>query len=182
MLNPEHPTLPALGKLLFEIWQGVALDWDQLLDKVKDCEKSENDKFGFGCYQLLAIKTCLGQQGQVLKDAGSIKHSETLRPHFVHRIIKTMQWLAEKSALSTLDQILARPALSTKIATTAIHDWNRPLSCNRTQARGSSQIPARDRTPHVSSFSISRHSADAASGPLSLRDGEDEERQPDPEK
>jgi hypothetical protein len=88
-MNTERPSLPALGKLLLEIWVGSKMLWDDLLTHIDSCKRAPG-----GRYWALAVETCLyGAGDDILKRSGNLRDSAVMRAYFVLRVIKSMQWL-----------------------------------------------------------------------------------------
>lgn len=100
-LNRERPSLPALGKLLFEVWQGTACTWDAL---IKRHENHEGVNM-LSHHWLLAIDNCL-DQSEVLRDGGDIRDDPKLRSAFVNRVAKILQRMVEISEDCCFDEAL----------------------------------------------------------------------------
>lgn len=101
VLNRERPSLPALGKLLFEVWQGTACTWDALI-KRQDNHEGENP---LSHHWRLAIDNCL-DKSDVLRDGGDIRQDPELRSAFVNRVAKILQRMVEISEDRCFENVL----------------------------------------------------------------------------
>lgn len=91
IINSQRPSLPALGKLLLEIWLGSVVPWDNLQARMDECRK----KIG-GEHWALAVETCLwGAEDAGLKQPGHLLKIPEMRAVFVRRVIKAMQYILE---------------------------------------------------------------------------------------
>ena len=103
-INPVRPSLPALGKLLLEIWKGAQLNWGKELEAaVAECELDY-----VGKYWLCAINACLGKES-ALKEDGALHNTTHLRSVFVLKVVKSLQWLFEKCLRSSFDSVFPAP-------------------------------------------------------------------------
>jgi hypothetical protein len=90
-MNKQRPSLPALGKLLLEIWIGSVVHWEDVPARLDECRKNIG-----GEYWALAVETCVwGSEDAVLKEEGVLQKSPMMRAEFVRRVIKSMQWILE---------------------------------------------------------------------------------------
>ena len=91
IMNSQRPSLPALGKLLLEIWLGSVVTWDNVRARMDECRK----KIG-GEHWALAVETCLwGAEDAGLREPGRLQDEPEMRAEFVRRVIKTMQYILE---------------------------------------------------------------------------------------
>ncbi|KAK4962836.1 hypothetical protein LTR10_000463 [Elasticomyces elasticus] len=99
-MNEERPSLPALGKLLLEIWKGDAVEWKDLDATIDECNRD-----CIGAYWMCAVNACLGDD-LTLKEAGSLRSSLRLRAVYVHKVIKSLQWLLEKLCRLRVEKLM----------------------------------------------------------------------------
>ncbi|GAB7323070.1 hypothetical protein MBLNU13_g05584t3 [Cladosporium sp. NU13] len=78
IMNSQRPSLPALGKLLLEIWLGSVVPWDNLQARMDECRK----KIG-GEHWALAVETCLwGAEDAGLREPGHLLDIPEMRAEF----------------------------------------------------------------------------------------------------
>lgn len=115
-INKNRPSLPALGKLLLEIWHGRAIPWGEIDSVV--AQRADDEGNPTSEYWLMAIKTCLGEGADELKRNGNLRNDAELRSIFIDKVVKSLQWLAESLFRRSFSQIISPTALpfkSTKI-------------------------------------------------------------------
>ncbi|KAK4553802.1 hypothetical protein LTR86_008977 [Recurvomyces mirabilis] len=101
-MNDQRPSLPAFGKLLLEVWKGGAVDWKDLRSTVEECNDDP-----IGAYWMCAVNACLGDD-LTLRSAGSVRALGQIRSNYVHKVVKSLQWLLEKLCLVSVDALMAR--------------------------------------------------------------------------
>jgi hypothetical protein len=115
-MNKQRPSLPAFGKLLLELWKGTNIEWKDLDAAIQECAEDY-----VGSYWLCAVHACLGED-PAMKEAGSIRDSPRLRSVFVHKVIKSLQWLLENLCRISVNEVLkfdddhdANPSLASRM-------------------------------------------------------------------
>lgn len=87
--NADMPSLPALGKLLLELFLGRSVSWD---DMDREVERAEDEMLGTEMLQAVTACTAMGHD-KTFKDGGTIRGVERLRQHFVKAVLLPIQYV-----------------------------------------------------------------------------------------
>jgi len=101
LLNKNMPSLPTLGKMLFEIFTGRATDWSQLPDAIEAYEGEYHASEITG-----VVRALLSGPDGVFNEEHRIRDNERMRMEFESRIIKELQGIGEKAFKVDLDEVL----------------------------------------------------------------------------